>query len=182
MSFGGAGSTERALGDVGSNTLAPVGGDIYIGLRLRNDTGFYLTEFTLTYDGEQWRDGGDAVPNAQTMTFMWSTAATSINDPNSLFTVVPTLNFTSPVFANTGAGAGVDGNVAGRVPGITATVTGINWQPGTDLWLRWDDVNNVGNDHGMAIDNVSVSAVPEPSAAALAGLGTLVMLMLRRRK
>ena len=94
MSFGASGSTERALGDIGSNTLTPSPPtpplDIYIGLRLRNDTAQTLTDFTLTYDGEQWRDGGNSVSGSppQTMTFMWSTTATAINDPDTLFTPV----------------------------------------------------------------------------------------------
>lgn len=187
MSFGASGSTERALGDIGSNTLTPTppaaGTDIYIGLRLHNDTGVVLTDFTLTYDGEQWRDGGAATPVAQTMSFGWSTTATAISDPNTSFTSVTALNFVSPVFANTGSGAAVDGNAAGKVAGITATISGMDWEPGTDLWLRWDDPNDVGNDHGLAIDNVSFSAisVPEPSTLALLGFGMAGLLVFRRR-
>lgn len=189
MSFGASGSTERALGDIGSNTLADAPGgysDIYLGIRLHNNTGQALNSFTVSYDGEQWRDGGSGggTPVAQTMSFMYSTIATSISDTNTLFTTVTALNFTSPVFANTGSGAGVDGNGAGLVAGISATVTGIDWQPGTDLWLRWDDPNNTGNDHGLAIDNFSFSAtvVPEPSALVLGGVGLAALLLLRRRK
>lgn len=187
MSFGGSGSTDRALGAINANTLTPTpppGVDVYIGLRLNNNTGVTLDNFTLTYNGEQWRDGGDAAPNAQGLVFMWSTTATAISDPNTSFTLESGLNFTSPVFANTGAGAAVDGNVAGRVNGITATVTGINWLPGTDLWLRFNDVNNVGNDHGLAIDDLTFTAVavPEPSALALIGLGAASLIVFRRRK
>jgi len=183
MSWGASGATDRALGDLGSNTLAPVGGDIYFGLRLRNDTGVALERFTLTYNGEQWRDGGAATPNAQTMAFMYSTTATAISDPNSSFTMVPALNFTSPVFANTGSGAAVDGNVAGRINGITSIVTGFSWAPGTDLWLRWDDISNVGNDHGLAIDDlIFIAEVPEPSAFALLALGGVTLLAIRRRQ
>jgi len=187
MSFGASGSTERALGDVGSNVLAGPNAptnSIWIGLRLSNTTGVTLNSFTVTYDGEQWRDGGATTPVAQTMNFMWSTTATAISDPNSSFTPEASLNFTSPVFANTGSGAAVNGNTVGRVAGITATVAGFNWAPGTDLWLRWDDINNAGNDHGLAIDNFtfSASAVPEPSVCALAGLAAVGGLICRRRK
>jgi hypothetical protein len=185
MSFGPSTgtTTERALGALNSNTMAPAGSDMYIGLRLRNDTGQALYSFTLTYDGEQWRDGGDVAPNAQGLVFMWSTTAVAINDPNTSFTAASALDFTSPVFANTGSGAAVDGNVAGKTAGITATVEGINWLPGTDLWLRWNDVNNTGNDHGLAIDNISfAAAVPEPTTYALVGLGIASFFIFRRRK
>ncbi len=187
-SFGSSGSTERALGDIGSNTLTPTPPtpplDIYMGLRLQNDTGVTLERFTLTYNGEQWRDGGTTTTGSlpQTMNFMWSTTATAINDPNDLFTPVAALDFTSPVYGAT-AGIAVDGNAAGRVNGITAIVTGFSWAPGTDLWLRWDDVNNSGNDHGLAIDDlVFIAEVPEPSVFALLALGGATVLALRRRQ
>jgi hypothetical protein len=180
-SFGVNGTTDRALGDVGSNTLTPTPPteplDIYIGLRLTNDTGQTLYRFTLGYDGEQWRDGGATTPNAQAMAFGWSTTATVISDPNTSFTDVPALAFTSPVFTNTASGAAVDGNGAGKVTIGPVTVTGIVWAPGTDLWLRWDDVNNAGNDHGLAIDNLAFSAdVPEPATLCLLLLGSVAML------
>jgi hypothetical protein len=187
MSWGASGSTERALGDVGSNTLADPAGpgpaDIYIGLRLHNDTGQTLDSFTLSYNGEQWRDGGAATPNAQSMNFAWSTTATDFT--NGVFTSEAGLGYSSPVFANTGSGAAVDGNVAGRVPLGPVTVTGLNWAPGTDLWLRWDDINNAGNDHGLGIDDLNFSAtavVPEPSTFALVGMGALILFALRRKK
>lgn len=181
MSYGSSGSGERALGDLGSNTLnATVGGDVYIGLRLTNNTGGTLTEFTLRYDGEQWRDGGATAPVAQTMTLGWSTTATAINDPSSAFTDVPTLAFTSPVFANTGSGAAVDGNNAGKVAIGPVTVTGLTWAAGTDLWLRWNDINNAGNDHGLSIDNLTFSAIPEPSTIGLLVIGSMFLAGRRR--
>src|SRR5215207_539177 len=78
-SFGASGSTDRALGDVGSTTLGANGSDIYIGLRITNGSGEILDQITVSYNGEQWRDGGAATPVPQSMTFGWSTSALSIN-------------------------------------------------------------------------------------------------------
>ena len=116
------------------------------------------------------------------MTFMWSTTATAISDPDSSFTIVPALGFTSPVFANTGSGGNsIDGNVEGRVSISGVTVSGINWLPGTDLWLRWADMNDPNNDHGLAIDDVSFFAVvPEPGCGAFVA-AALAVLCWRRR-
>ena len=185
MSFGSSGGTDRALGDVGSTTLAANNADVYIGLRLNNNTGQTLDSFTMGYNGEQWRDGGNNPAVAQGMTFMWSTTATAISDPNTSFTTVAALGYSSPVFANTSGGAAVDGNVAGKVVVAPVTVTGISWLPGTDLWLRWDDIQNAGNDHGLAIDDVVLTAdvaVPEPSAIALFALSAAGLIVSRRRK
>lgn len=179
MSFGTSGSTERSLGGLASNTLGSAGtASNYIGLRLTNNTGTTLTQFTLEFDGEQWRDGGNTTPVAQSLLFDYKISAANVQDTG--FTAVPALTFTSPVFTNTGSGAGVDGNVAGRVNNITTTVTGISWTPGTDLWLRWADLNDIGNDHGLGIDDVNFSSTPEPaslSLLALAGIGAM-----RRRR
>ena len=114
---------------------------------------------------------------------MWSTTATAVSDPNSSFTTESSLGFTSPVFVNTSTGAAVDGNGAGRVAIGPVTVTGINWLPGTDLWLRWDDINHSGNDHGLAIDDVVLSAtsIPEPMAGTLLAIGALVLGLIRRK-
>ena len=59
MSFGAAASTE-ALGGVMSNTLGLANSESYMGLRLTNNTGSTLGQFTLSYNGEQWRNGGNS--------------------------------------------------------------------------------------------------------------------------
>ncbi len=186
MSWGSASSTDRALGDLGSSTLAsdtpgtPDLGNLYIGLRLHNDTGETLDSFTLGFTGEQWHTG---TGTAETMTFGWSTTATSISAPSSSFNAVSSLSWTSPVV--TGSEGAVDGN-ANHVILSPVTITGLNWVSGTDLWLRWTDVQSPGpRDDGMGIDDLSFSAapfeVPEPAAATMLGLGTLLLGFLRRR-
>ena len=93
------------------------------------------------------------------------------------------MGFMSPVFVNTGAGAAVDGNTAGRVDVGPFTVTGVNWTPGTDLWLRWTDLSHPGNDHGLAIDDLAFTAVavPEPSFGGLLAVGVFGLVRQRCR-
>lgn len=185
MSYGSSGSTDRALGALSSNTLSPANGESYYGARITNNTGVTLVEFTLSYTGEQWRDGGTTTTGsvAQTTSFDYSLNATSIEDALATYTNETALDFVSPVFGAT-AGAAKDGNLAAnRTVKGPVTVTGLNWLPGTDLWLRWTDINDAGNDHGLAIDDLSFSAegIPEPGTFALAALAGLVSLAVRRR-
>lgn len=194
-SFGSSGSTERALGDLGANTLAPDGqtgndaGNIYIALRISNNTGQTLDSFTLGYTGEQWRDGGTST--AETMTFAYSTTANSItNDPgffgfSSNLTSVASLGWTTPQASATAHT--LDGNNAtNRVIVAPVTITGLNWQPGTDLWLRWTDPQLSSKvDSGLAIDDLSFSAdiaIPEPTSATLLGFGLLALGIFRHNR
>jgi hypothetical protein len=95
MSWGTSNSTDRALGDLGANTLAPDNqtgndaGNLHFALRLHNDTGRVLDRFGLAYTGEQWHAGSTA--NPETMTFSWSTTATSASDPSTAFNFVSAL-------------------------------------------------------------------------------------------
>ncbi|MCV2362624.1 PEP-CTERM sorting domain-containing protein [Paucibacter sp. DJ1R-11] len=184
-SYGAAGVAERALGgsasggtyfgSPASNTVAG-----WIAVALNNDTGAALSGFKLAFDGEQWRNGGNTA--AQTMVLEYGFGASfatvaSWTAPGGNF------DFTSPVVGATAAA--VDGNGAGLVAGRGGEVS-TTWAAGDTLWVRWVEKNDAGNDHGLAIDNVSiqaVSAVPEPSTYAmlLAGLGC-VGFIARRRK
>jgi hypothetical protein len=188
MSWGSSGSTERGLGMLSSNTMADLGttdGNSYYGARLTNNTGRLLTSFTLSYTGEQWRDGGTTTTGSlpQSITFDYSRSATSIEDALATFTDVPLLDFTGPRFGAT-AGTAYDGNLAANRTAIgPVTVTGINWQAGTDLWIRWTDLNNAGNDHGLGIDDLKFTAeIPEPSSCLLLLLGAIAMLASPRRR
>jgi hypothetical protein len=190
-SFGASSTTERALGDIGANTLAPDGqtgndaGNIYIALRISNNTGQTLDSFTLSYTGEQWRDGGTST--AETMAFGYSTIATAGTNDATFFgfssniTSVASLGWTTPKATAT-AGALDGNNAANRVIVSAVTITGLNWQPGTDLWLRWTDPQLSGKaDQGMAIDDLSFSAdVPEPTTATMLGLGMLLLGFFRK--
>lgn len=181
FSFGATASTDRALGAVITNAFAGASGSgvVSTALALTNNSGGVLNSFTVRYDGEQWRNNGNASTQSLVLQYGFGAsfaAVTTWNAAGSAF------NFTSPV---AGASAAlVDGNVAGKVANLGGTVV-TNWSAGSTLWLRWADLNDVGNDHLLAIDNVSfsVTAVPEPSTYALllAGLGAVGFIARRRR-
>lgn len=182
-SFGASGSSERALGGVGSGgtyfgspTNVTVAGWIAVGLV--NQTGQTLKQIVVTYDGEQWRNSGDANPQTMRFEYGWGNSFTSVGSwtaPGGVF------DWSSPVFGGT-AGA-VDGNTTGLVAGRGGFLSGILWNPGETLWMRWVERNDLGNDHGLAIDNFRlVAQVPEPVAVAKwTGLGLMVLALLRRR-
>jgi hypothetical protein len=74
-SFGANSTTERALGDVGANTLSANGDNMYYALRLTNGTTDTLTDFTISFNGEQWRQG--ASTTSDPISFAYSTDATA---------------------------------------------------------------------------------------------------------
>lgn len=181
-SFGIAGTnavTERALGYATTNAFtgsATVGLN-YLGLQLTNGSLSNLTSFTITYDGEQWRRDNTA---SQTITVQYSFNATSLTT-GTWTSAGTSLTFTSPIASSTVSS--LDGNLgANRVAALSGNVSSIVWAPGTNLWVRFNDLNDSGNDHQLAIDNVSFTAIPEPNAASLlGGLGVLALLRRRRR-
>jgi len=190
MSFGTNAATDRALGDVGANTLAANSDNMYYALRLTNSTTDTLTDFTVSFNGEQWRQG--ASTTSDPISFAYSTNATSSTffdntGANATYTAVPSLTFNAPQSAAFTGGQALDGNAAANRQALSASVSGINWAPGTDLWLRWASIQDPLTDHGMGIDDVNFSAtasggvVPEPTSLVLLPAGS-VLLGLRRRR
>lgn len=151
-SFGNAGSTERALGSLASGTTAT----IYYGVRLINDTSNTINALNINYTGEEWRNGGNTTP--QRLDFQYQIGATNITSGS--WTDFDALDFTSPIATST-AGA-LDGNAAADRTTLSSTLSGLTLAPNQEIWLRWQDLNDIGNDHGLGIDDFSVSATNAP--------------------
>jgi hypothetical protein len=168
--FGIAGTnpiTDRALGSIASSSSQR---DTYVSFT--NNVGVSLTQFTIKYDGEQWRLGA-AAPAINVLTLQYSATGLS----GSWVALGSGFNFTSPI--NTGsAGVALDGNAAAnRVANIGGVYTPASAiANGSSFFLRWADPDDGAADDGMAIDNFSITVVPEPGTVAtglltLCGLG-----------
>jgi endonuclease G len=172
-SFGSTSAADRALGSVGSGGT----GTVYWAVKLSNNTGGTITSVDVSYVGEQWRNGGatsPAVSVAQTVDFQYqivnSGAASDANIPTTGWIDYDPLDFTSPTFGTTAAAA-LDGNLAANrvTKASSITLTATNSQ---EIWLRWRDIDHSGNDHGMAIDDFSITANGTPGDNAPSVTGT----------
>lgn len=168
-SYGSAASTDRALGGLQSGAVVPT-----FGAQFKNDiTGGTTIDLTLSYTGEQWRLG--ATGRTDRLDFQYSTNATSLT--TGTWTDVNTLDFTAPV--TTGTVGSLNGNLTANRLSISSTFT-ITIAESANFWIRWSDFNPSGSDDGLAIDDLSITAVPEPSAALLGCLGVLGLIRRKR--
>jgi MYXO-CTERM domain-containing protein len=172
-SFGAASNSERALGTLLSGSVTST-----FGASFTNNTGSTITRLTISYTGEQWRLG--TLSREDRLDFSYSTNATSLT--SGTYTSVSALNFIAPT--TTGTTGALNGNAVGNQSSISSTIVSLSIPSGSTFWIRWSDFNASSSDDGLAVDNFSVSAIPEPStAAALLGFVALAGAAgLRRRR
>ena len=147
--YGSASATDRAIGCLASSSYLGSIGAVLV----NNSTG-PLNKVTITYVGENWRRGGSGSFNK--MLFSYKVGENSIKGTG--FTVVPSLDFSTPTPVS-GTGVAIDGNAAANRAVITATFNlDNNWLPGQALTIRWNDVDETGIDDGLAIDSLTFVA------------------------
>jgi hypothetical protein len=157
---------DRALGGAAASTRATL-----LGLRLVNDTGGVFDDLQVSFDLEQWTSKGN---QTVTMSYQVFSAGTGSLTVLSGWDVLTTTE--SPVASLGTSGSSQNGNLPeNRVAGITGGLGDLGLLPGDELWVRWRFEKLVGENAPHGIDNVVV-AVPEPSSAALLGLGFLLLV------
>lgn len=152
-SYGTGTTTERALGTIGSNGA----GNFAHGILFKNTSGGVLTGFTVGYTLEQWRNGGNTT--AQEITFWYKISSTTFStlNPgvNTGWTQVTALTTASPI--NTASAGALDGNLAAnRVQLTNIAIPGLSLNNNEFIMFKWEDINHPSNDHGLAIDDVSI--------------------------
>lgn len=172
-SYGTTGATDRALGSLASGTNTPA-----FGVELVNNTGAIIGSVDISYLGEFWRSS-TSVPN--TLNFKYLVGASSdttyLSTASSL--AFSGLNLVGPAAVTTNGA--LDGTLAANQIATSGTLTGLNWTVGSSLYLIWQDTNDTGNDAGLAVDNVTLTAHtlagikpywdPNGAAAGLGGAG-----------
>lgn len=166
-SFGTA-AGDRAFGSLQSGTVIPT-----IGASFTNGLAVSTITVNIAYNGEQWRLGSSG--RTDRLDFAFSTTATSLS---GTYTSVDALDFLAPI--STGTAGLLDGNLSANKTAISSSFN-LTVAPGATFWLRWSSFDATGADDGLAIDDFTITAVPEPSAALLGSLGVLALLRRRRR-
>lgn len=176
VSFGN--TADRALGSLATSNQVN-----HFGVVLTNDSANTYTSFTLSYTGEQWREGNlaNAATENDRLVFSYGPAA----GIDGALAAAASLDFVAVEndAADGDADRATDGNTAAFRAAVSDTVSGLNWAPGTTLVLRWAGTDFSGQDHGLAVDDLSfTAAVPEPAAAGLSAAATAALATRRRSR
>jgi hypothetical protein len=176
--------TDRALGSL----IEGVGTEVSFGVVFQV-AGASLSGLNVTYTGEQWF----RAPSANTLEFQYKVLGSFdpstflINDETG-WTDFNSLDFTAP---KTGTNQKINGNFAGdenfaaNKQLLSGTIS-LSALDGQYIAIRWKAVDKLGTtaaQSGLGVDNLSITAVPEPATyALLAGVLTLGFALYRRRR
>jgi DNA/RNA endonuclease G (NUC1) len=152
-SFGLAGNSDRALGEVSSGNVQS-----RFGASFTNNTGGTITSLDVGYTGEQWRSG-DTANVTDRIDFQISTNATGL--ANGTWSDVDALDFTS--VQTTAAAGPLDGNNPANRAARSSTITSLTIPNGATFWIRWVATDIGGSDDGLAVDDFSLT--PHGTAA-----------------
>ncbi len=159
------GSTDVALGlyNADSNSVGLGTGYIAAGLAYVNNTGQSIP--SVVFDYAVTASTATNFTNTDFITVSYSFNATGVADADATWIDVPGLGFSV-----TGGGVVTGASVN--------TISGMDWAPGSTLFIRFRDANVGGTDRLSFIDDITL--VPEPTSMALLGLGGAMFAMRRR--
>lgn len=174
-SLGSTGSSDRALGALASGSVIAA-----FGVEIVNNTGSTISSIQIDAFREQWRSSTSV---ANTFAFGWAVSGGSATSANFLsdasLAALTSLDLVglAPVASN----GATDGNAAANRAAISGIINA-SIPNGASLFIRWQDVNDAGNDAVLAVDDMTIrpTLVPEPASLALLVLGG-IPLWIRRR-
>ena len=152
--YGPNGFPERALGSLAFNDNFTDAQVFYGAGFINNTMNVIITNIAISYIGEQWRDANTFV---EALAFFYRVGGTNFTPTtdNVGWTNVMNLNFNTP--QNTGSDIALNGNIGANRSARTAEISGLSIAPSNTFWIRWFDNNSMGENHGFAIDDLSVT-------------------------
>lgn len=131
-------------------------------LRMTNQTGVTITQLDIAY--EVWVNNDQGRANS----FNFSHSA-----DDSIYTAVGALDLTSTAVADA---------LGFQLNNRSTSLTGLSIAPGAQYYIRWSgaDVSGSGSRDEFALDDISITAVPEPTTFALLGIAAAVLIRRRR--
>ena len=128
-------------------------GTLRYGVVLQNTTGSALSHIRVTYKGYQLSLAQNGATNVITFDYIVGTTPPSIGASGG--TGVAALNFTQLQSNGSSGSNQVQGYPCTQMANLSACIT-VNVPNNAYILLRWTDVDDAGNDHHMAIDDVDV--------------------------
>jgi hypothetical protein len=152
LSFGptniASAAANRSLGLVVTSSTGPTA----FGVRLLNLTGGSLSQFSLGYSSELWRQ----TTTAKTVTNFYYL---DLSGTNGFVTNIVSGSLTNLAFATGSTAWGTNGPVSSNYVVLANQSFTTNWPAGAALWLVWEMNNSAGSGQGLGIDNLTFSAV-----------------------
>ncbi|WP_377531837.1 T9SS type A sorting domain-containing protein [Pontibacter rugosus] len=157
-SYGSERSSDRALGSISS----AVAGEFTYTVLLQNNTGRTIQAVDLSYIGEQWRIS-NSTAGQHVISFYYAVSS----DKNSFtpspssdrnWTELPEMKFYGPKYKL--PGTALNGNAADNRQ-LLQTSLPLEIPAGHYLMLRWKDADELEADHGLAVDDFSITWYPE---------------------
>lgn len=142
------GSEDRAFGTLADDATIPAFGAVFV-----NNSGNTVSKISIQAVMEQWRQSSN--PNvSETVAFSYSLDANGLN--NGTWTAVTALDLKEKL-TTASTNIAVNGNLASNYTLLTNIISGLNWTNGSNLWIKWTDAKEAGNNGLYAIDNFSIS-------------------------
>jgi hypothetical protein len=157
ISFGLAGSANRALGLLATSSTGPTA----FGAKLINQSAETLDAIEVQVTGEVWRQSN--LPKTLQCYYFIDPSGTAAFPVNAT-AQLPALNVNFPVNPAATGGTAVDGTSGVNQTNLSVSSQVVtNWPPGAALWLVWEMTDVTGKAQGLAIDNFSFSASVQAS-------------------
>lgn len=160
--------SDRSLGSLVSTNNR----NIHFGIMLENNTGKTLTGLDIRYTGKQWRAGTNPA-DRQSLAFSYAIDpdAKAIRDRNLWIAEVRTIPYSplSLTLPNENTAASQHSPVNGNDPVNETFVSNrleVTLAPRQVILLRWEDSDDRGADHGLAIDDLTIRGITDESGIA----------------